>query len=157
VFDLQRDNAIPTGPKGYGGDERFRPTGRRMWAIEEVLCRLPGEQYEIWRACIRDVAWFIPDKELWGQVDQFPNKNIIYLSPILEFVQSDAAIAGLVVHEIAHVILDHIGAKLTYDEKEQQVYQAVREWGFAEESDAADKELFGFFSKPQQADESPEA
>lgn len=146
LSDIKRDQVIPKGVKGYGGDERFKPTGKRMRSIQEVLCFLPQEEYERWKSQANDIAWFIPNERLWGQVDRLPNKKIIYLSPLLEFVKSDAAIIGFVVHEMAHVLLDHIGAGISNEEKEREVDRTIRVWGFAEEAAIADKELWNFFS-----------
>jgi hypothetical protein len=147
IFDLQRDETLPSGIYGEGGDGRFRPEGRRFRAIEEVLCSLPEEHYEQWKSRINEVAWFIPDHRLWGRVGEFPNKKIIYLNPFLECVESDSAVIGLVVHEVAHFLLNHVGPGVSWQEKEQEADQAVREWGFAEETEAKDREL-GIFFQP---------
>lgn len=154
IDQLQRDNTLPRGLYGDGDDERSRPMGRRMHAVEAVLCSLPDEQYERWKARIEEVGWFIPHHGLWGRVSQSPNKKIIYLNPFLEFVESDAAIVGLVVHEVAHFLLDHIGAELRYEEKEEEVNRTVRDWGFAEEADAADKALWSLFNQPERQGDS---
>jgi hypothetical protein len=153
VFDLQRDKTLPSGVYGERDDERFKPMGKRMYAIEEVFCRLPEEQYERWKARIDEVAWFIPDCGLWGRVAEFPNKKIIYLNPFLECLQSDTPIVGLVVHEVGHFLLDHVGSKLSREQKEEEMNRAIREWGFSEEADAADKELWSFFKSPEQQGE----
>jgi hypothetical protein len=145
VFDLERDQTLPQGVYGIGDDIRFKPRGRRLRAVEDVLCSLPDDQYEAFRDSIREGTWFIPHFGLWGLVGAFPSKKIIYLSPFLEFVQSQATINGLVVHEVAHYFLGHIGAELSTEQKEEQVNRVVREWGFVEETEAIDKELWTFF------------
>lgn len=144
IFDLERDGTLPQGPKGYGGDKRFSARGRRLLAIQGVLYSLPQAQYDGWRKLAPQIAWFIPDQRLWGQLDRFPNVPIIYLSPYLELV-SDAAVVGLVAHEMAHALLDHLGGEFSYDEMEAQAHSAVREWGFAEEAEVSERELFAFF------------
>lgn len=147
--ELREDGVLPKGVRGYGDDERFSPNGFRFFAIERVLCRLPQEQYDLWKAQLPVVAWFIPEYGLWGQVDNFPNKKIIYLSPFLECGPSESAIIGLVVHEIAHVLLDHIRHGLSWAEKETEADAAIRSWGFTLEADCADKELFAYWAPPR--------
>jgi hypothetical protein len=158
IFDLKDDGTLPRGWEGYGDDARFKPRGRRMRAIEEVLRRLPEPQYAEWRARIEQVTWFIPSEEKWGQVDRFPAKQIVYLSPILELADiSDAAIVGLTAHEIAHFLLNHVGAEMEWAQKEAEVNRAVRAWGFALEAEATDRELFSFFRHVKQDLEQDEA
>ena len=95
---------------------------------------------------IGEVAWFIPSEGKWGQVDRFPAKQIIYLSPVLELAGfSDAAIVGLAAHEIAHFLLNHVGVEMEWTRKEAEVNRAIRAWGFALEAEATDTELFAFF------------
>ncbi len=149
VFDLQRDETLPRGIYGEGDDERSRPMGRRMHAVEEVLCTLPEEQYQKWKASVGEVAFFIPRQDLWGRVSKFPEKKIIYLSPFLEFTPCDQACVGLVVHEMAHILLDHLGSALTYEEKEEEADCAIRKWGYSDQAEAM-KELWNFFKCPDE-------
>jgi hypothetical protein len=152
IFDLQREKTLPWGVYGEGDDERFRPMGRRIHAVEEVLCTLPEEQYQKWKASIAEVAWFIPRRDLWGRVNKFSDKKMIYLSPFLEFTPpSEQACVGLVVHEMAHILLDHVGSGLTHEEKEGQVECAIRKWGYGEQAEAMAKELWNFFRPDAQA------
>jgi hypothetical protein len=91
-----------------------------------------------------------------GAGEPIPEQEDHLLEPFLEFVQSDAAIVGLVVHEVAHFLLDHIGVELPYEKKEEEVNRTVRDWGFTDEADAADKELWSFFNQPEnQGDSMP--
>jgi hypothetical protein len=147
VSDLQDDRTCPRGLKGYEDDETIWMRGRRKSAIDEVLCRLSPEHYGAWKNCVDRLAWFVPCEGLWGQVDVFPSKTIIYLSPLVEFVDaSDAAVVGLVAHEMAHAVLTHGGADLAYEEKERAADQLARSWGFSAELDAMGQ-LLRFFQK----------
>jgi hypothetical protein len=119
-----------------------------MRAIEDVLASLPAEHYETWKARGAEVVWFIPHHGLWGRVSEPPKKITIYLSPLLEFNVSDSAVVGLVAHEIAHFLLGHAKSELPWAQKEAAVNEAVREWGYANEADASDRELWAYFNPP---------
>jgi hypothetical protein len=43
----------------------------RYRAIEEVLCRIPNEDYEKLKPKIDEFQWFVPDKEILGVINAF--------------------------------------------------------------------------------------
>jgi hypothetical protein len=147
--DIHDDDLIPKGVHGEG-DSKFDPMGgKRRFAIIEVLCCLPEEQYVKWKEIFArgQTNWFIPHFGLWGRAATLAKRTTIYLSPILEFVRSDDAVVGLVVHEMAHVLLGHPdeeGAAAVKEEHERQANQAMKDWGFGDEADAMGA-LWSFF------------
>jgi peptidase M48-like protein len=153
---LEVDNVLPQGAHGTG-DGTYRPFNRRMSAIEEVLCCLPQEQYELWKSRRKGITWFVPETFLWGRVSDFPATKVLYLSPFLEYVQSTDTIIGLVAHEMAHFLLDHVGKSLSHDTRESAVRTALHAWGFSDEDQITERELFSFFSSEPAADKHRES
>ena len=67
-----------------------------------------------------------------------PHARVLYLAPLMVDVEPDVAVAA-VAHELAHIILDHKLDDLQdqdYERQEDEAWNKVREWGFAEELDA---------------------
>lgn len=132
-------------------------SSRRLAALEEVLCRLPPAVYDRLRAAAGRFDWFIPGEWVLGQVHGFrsthtapgskpearPQARVIYLSPLLER-QDSCLVMHVVVHELAHVVLDHRLSDLdaaAYRRQEQEARKAAVDWGFGEEVEAAEARL----------------
>lgn len=125
----------------------------RHWAIAEVLCSIPTDDYERLRALAGMFTWFIPHPEtygcglpfyaqwpeepLGGDVERAPYALVLYLSPLLERASCSIAVA-VVAHELAHLVLGH---PLEVDPRleeglEEQAWALVRKWGFEKEERA---------------------
>jgi hypothetical protein len=135
VEQLKADEVFPIGNHGYGTADTPQPYSKRLVAVEAVLCTLPTEPYAVFKA--QKLRWFLPNHMTWGKVGLLPAGKVIYLSPFLECPDiPDQAVAGLVIHEIAHPILGHGNMQVTIEEdmrQEEEVYRAAVEWGFEEE------------------------
>ncbi|MGE3308994.1 MAG: methyltransferase domain-containing protein [Limisphaerales bacterium] len=129
----------------------------RLTALEEVLCRLPPAVYARLRATVGRFDWFIPGEWVLGQVHPFRSTHrepgakpevptqarVVYLSPVLER-QDSCLVAHVVVHELAHVILEHRLSGLdaeAYRRQEREARTAAVDWGFGAEVAAAEARL----------------
>jgi len=123
----------------------------RSRALAEVLRRIPESTYEKLKKS--PIEWFIPNTSLLGGVSHFsPNITIdehyrsvrmLYLSPLLEDCPFNVVVA-VVVHELAHVISEHIEQLWEADHfgMEEEAFEKMREWGFDKELEEA-KRKFG--------------
>ena len=127
---------------GDYGLRGFVEIENRLQAIVEVLRSIPKEDYaELLRKYENnEFQWFIPPYEQLGGVHAFGAKvfeeeeeyekiyaNVLYLSPRLEELDPDIAIA-VVAHELAHIALGH--RESTDEAQEGQAWKKVQEWGF---------------------------
>src|SRR4051794_34343926 len=104
--DLWDQGVLPNGKYGYGHKDTVGPPkDRRRTAIEAVLTSLPESYFARFQEAMKDGAWFVPWKGLWGKAAEMPQKRItIYIPATLEFAD-DWVVESLVAHEILHVAL----------------------------------------------------
>ena len=132
--ELWEQGLLPNGKYGYGHIDTTCPSNeRRRIAIKNVLTTLPEEYFARFKEAMKDAAWFVPWKGLWGKAAEFPQKRvIIFLTPVLEFAE-DWVIESLVVHEILHVILGHKLTDCTKAEndcQENEVTEVAAQLGY---------------------------
>ncbi len=108
----------------------------RLAAVEEVLFTLPDEPYSTLQTLSTGLNWFIPKLELWGSVMPEKSGKTIYLSQVLETVWNQDCVVGLVIHELAHFILEHESEDDIHDEmrNECEVEETACKWGFEVET-----------------------
>lgn len=134
----------------------------RMEAVLRVLAALPAEPFDKLSDMIDEFCWFVPHYEQLGYVYPFyvtdegghhlmdtktgpltsaPFSRVLYLSPRLEDVEDEDVIAGIVVHELAHIYHRHklVNSEEVYDAQETEVTATVSKWGFGKEWDAAER------------------
>ncbi len=146
--DLWNDGLLPNGKYGYGDKYAVAPAkDRRRVAIEAVLTRLPKEYYAPFKEAMKEGAWFVPWKGLWGKAAEMPQKRVtLYVPATLEFADG-WVIESLVAHEILHVALGH---KLTdctneeYQRQEQEIGLILAALGYGDPKDELTK-LFEAF------------
>jgi hypothetical protein len=123
-------------------------TENRLYAVVEVLQRIPEKAYRSLCDRFDEFEWFIPVEELGGMVRDFPctmpetKKNVamarvLYLGPVLESRPFQVVVAT-VAHELAHIFLNHktlINAA-DYGRQEQETWRTIRTWGFRKEERA---------------------
>jgi hypothetical protein len=127
----------------------------RNFAIIEVLRRIPEADLQELDKFADTFIWYTTHYEILAAVMPFysthpggplpsislsfePYAKVLYLSPLLADVDPDVAVAA-VAHEPAHIILDHKPDNLLdeeYERQENEAWDLVRKWGFAEEAKA---------------------
>jgi len=124
----------------------------RYRAISEVLRRIPHVDYEKLKNKIDNFEWFIPHKDLLGNLHPFfrvagevkdeggkiilaSHVQVLYLSPILEERAWDIVVA-VVAHELAHLAIGHplVSDGNDCDIKENEAWECVLKWGFDKEA-----------------------
>ncbi len=141
-----KDDLWPSGG-GLGGPDP--EASARHYAIAEVLCTIPEDDYEALKSAADSFEWFVPHVRTHGMVYPFtptvypgpedlglraPYAKVLYLSPTLERVAWDIVVA-VVAHELAHLALGHkvfVGAE--YEAQEEETFQRVCKWGFEREA-----------------------
>src|SRR5262249_41730962 len=143
---LDNDGVRPyTGLSGvYAAAETLRHR-----AVDEVLCRIPEEDYQKLCGLIGDFLWFIPrDEDNYGEIKPFPvtveppqdanlrpYAKVLYLSPTLE-KRPPALVVAVVAHELAHLVLSHRlhnKDRASYDKQEAEAWERACSWGFEQE------------------------
>jgi hypothetical protein len=138
-------------PFDYGGPD----SPNRRIAAMHVLRRLPEKVFSALDDKIDEFHWFIPHPEDRGSLWPFfithdpvdseelsqrrrGYSRVLYLSPALEDDELQIAVF-VVVHELAHIYLDHelLFLRLEDDKRqEKEANELVKEWGFVEEHGA---------------------
>ncbi|MDA2918525.1 hypothetical protein MYX76_03345 [Desulfobacterota bacterium AH_259_B03_O07] len=127
-------------PVEYEPKSKVINKSERLKALVEVLSSISEFDYYVLKKNIKNVQWYVPEKERMGEV--FPiwygKKSILYLSPYLEIFNDQTL--EFVAHELAHVYLGHF---YNYDKKkkvffgpphemtEKQVAFQLKKWGFS--------------------------
>jgi len=139
-----RDGLWPT--EGFEDPDPLKDT--RHWAIYEVLCSIPEEDYRKLEKSSKEFWWFIPYyytqgfivplsvthfPRAKGGIKRMPYSKVLYLSPLLEKTSGDITLA-IVAHEIAHLVLNHDPIPEDYGRQENEAWGLVRKWGFKQEA-----------------------
>jgi len=147
LHDVSVDNLYPPSPFGGLSDPDPEREGTRYQAIAHILTTMPDESYEKLKGMSSAFIWYIPDRDLFGQIYPVPTAGmtvqhsehlsfeytpILYLSPLLEKTAWDIVLAS-VGHELAHLILAH--KLLAFDEEEERKQEEeadnlVCRWGY---------------------------
>ena len=133
----------------------FDPVNSKIGkAIHEVLMRMPSQVLTIMMDRRRPVlfigvyssgtARFASSGEVVMSDKDIPafqqGMTLIKISDALEGGSSEA-IMGIVAHEIAHRVLDHIRQKHVSCQAEREANRRIKSWGFVKEFTAASKEF----------------
>ena len=124
-------------------------TENRLYAVAEVLQRIPEKAYRSLCDRLDEFEWFIPADEQGAMVRDFPctipktkkyvaMARVLYLAPVLESRPFPAVVAT-VAHELAHIFLNHnpiANNAADYNRQEQEAWRTVRTWGFRKEERA---------------------
>ncbi|MBM3187534.1 MAG: hypothetical protein FJZ90_02305 [Chloroflexi bacterium] len=127
----------------FSAREAARKSARHE-AIEEVLCRIPEDDYRKLKDAVHTFRWFIPCPGEAGAVialaplteeetEQDRDVMVVYLSPLFEDKASDHVVA-VVAHELAHIVLGHYLIPEYEQEQEEAVFQLICRWGFESEA-----------------------
>lgn len=107
---------------------------KRYRAMELALCSLPDDDYQKLLAKRQSFVWWVPRGNAYACVMPVRSERMLYLSPVLELMPLTLA-RFAVLHEIAHIVLGHEGGSDA--QKEGEVDDKLREWGFGDQVDAA--------------------
>jgi hypothetical protein len=118
-------------------------TEKRLYAVAEVLQRLPDEAYRSLANKAEEFQWFIPIDARGAMVTSFvctaPGlAKVLYLPPDLESCPSPVVVTE-VAHELAHIFLNHKDVAVdaaTYKKQEKEVWRILKAWGFEKETRA---------------------
>lgn len=134
--------------QGQGVFPGEAPQDRRHQAIMEVLRRLPPDAYAQYCDAFYSFWYFIPHEQQDGGCCPFTwtvdadlkddvkaYAKVLYLSPRLERAAWDIIVAT-VVHELAHIILNHKlwNRPQEYNAQEEEVFRITCAWGFESET-----------------------
>ncbi len=155
-MDLSSQEARATAVDGYLAefstpsfmDSKIGP------AIREVMMRLPEEALKKVMDRRRPVlfvevyssgtAKFASSSEVIVTEKDLPafqqGMTLIKISDALAVGSSDA-IMGIVAHEVAHRVLDHVRRDHVSCESERETNRLIKAWGFVKEFEAASKEF----------------
>jgi len=111
---------------------------QRSLATAHVLCTIPDRDYRSLVGMAKSLLWFIPDFREFGSIHALvagdirrrePRTKLIWLSPLLDRTEWDAAVA-VIAHEMAHLV---VPVELSIDDQEDGIWGRVANWGFESE------------------------
>lgn len=143
---IEEVTSNPLFPGGIGGSTPN--TEVRLYAVIDVLQRIPEEAYRSLSERWCEFVWFIPIEATGAMVTAFPctlpptkdyaaMAKVLYLPPDMESLDSLLSVAA-VAHELAHIFLNHdlFNNNATYAKQEREAWRTTKAWGFEKENRA---------------------